>query len=81
MRGGGGGGGAFWNFWTYGGGKISMPPVVGVRIFSGTTHLGLLIIDISDKCDFEYLSVSKVSHVVAIAACCLKLATWGQLLC
>ena len=21
-----------------GGGKISMPPVVGVRIFSGTTH-------------------------------------------
>ena len=21
------------------GGKISMPPVVGVRIFSGTTHL------------------------------------------
>ena len=52
-----------------------MPPVVGVQIFSATTHLGLPIIDISDKCDFEYLSVSKVSHVVVIAACCLKLAT------
>ena len=24
---------------AWGGGKISMPPVVGVRIFSGTTHL------------------------------------------
>ena len=23
---------------AWGGGKISMPPVVGVRIFSGTTH-------------------------------------------
>ena len=34
------GGGAFWNFRMHGGGKISMPPVVGVRIFSGTTHLG-----------------------------------------
>ena len=33
------GGRAFWNFRAHGGGgKISMPPVVGVRIFSGTTH-------------------------------------------
>ena len=31
---------AFWNFQMHGGGggKISMPLVVGVRIFSGTTH-------------------------------------------
>ena len=25
-----------------GGGKISMPPVVGVQIFSGTTHCNIL---------------------------------------
>ena len=30
--------GAFWNFQMHGGGKISIPPVVGVRIFSGTTQ-------------------------------------------
>ena len=30
--------GAFWNFRMHGGGKISMPPVVGVQIFSGTTY-------------------------------------------
>ena len=38
------GGRAFWNFRTHGGGgKISMPPVVGVWIFSGTTHFLLLL--------------------------------------
>ena len=38
-----GGGGAFWNFRMHGGGgKISMPPVVGVRIFSGATHFQVL---------------------------------------
>ena len=31
-------GGAFWNFRMHEGGKISMPRMVGVRIFSGTTH-------------------------------------------
>ena len=34
----GGVGGAFWNFRMHGGGKISMSPVVGVPIFSGTTR-------------------------------------------
>ena len=29
-----------------GGGKISMPPVVGVQIFSGTTHLYELLFEI-----------------------------------
>ena len=40
MRGGWGGWSIleFSNAW--GGSKISMPPVVGVRIFSGTTHSG-----------------------------------------
>ena len=38
------GGRAFWNFQMHGGvGKISMPPVVGVRIFSGTTQYMYLI--------------------------------------
>ena len=36
-----GGGRAFWNFRMYGGGgKISMPPVLEVWIFSGTTQSG-----------------------------------------
>ena len=35
----GGGGRAFWNFRMHGGGKISMPLVIGVRIFSETTQL------------------------------------------
>ena len=37
------GGGAFWNFRLHRVGKISMPPVVGVQIFSGTTQLELFM--------------------------------------
>ena len=43
MRGGGG-----WSILEFlnawGGGKISMPPVVGVWIFSGTTHCHISLI-------------------------------------
>ena len=61
-----GGGGAFWNFRMQGGGgKISMPPKVGVRIFSGTTHFTVR----------DSLSMNKL--LISTTHDCLEPTSWN----